>query len=143
MSESMDFGIMGSAFNMGMKMQSNKINYKMQVQDINSKIDTLKLGFLEREGQRAFESNEAIANQAASASRRGLATGSETGQAAVYKQAQRAERSDVVNTLNRERSLLFQKEVAKFNKKQADIGAAFSFMSDLAGAAKSAASGAA
>lgn len=127
--DSVDLNLLGAGINAGLQFSANESNYKLQLADTRARMDTLKLGFVEREAQRAFQTNEALANIKVSAARRGLATGQETAVAAAIKQAERQTRADFINVSNRERSLLFQQDVAKFNKKMADINAGVSLLS--------------
>lgn len=134
----LDFEMMGAGVNYGTQYAANKMNLQMQMQDIDAKIDTVKLGFIEREAQRNFQTASNISNIQASAARRGVASGSETSVDAQLVKAKRAANSDLINTMNRERSLLFNKEVAKFNEKMADTANKFSLLSSVAsGAANS------
>lgn len=116
MSGGFNYQMFGMGLNAGMQYAANKANYKLELQNIEAKMDTMKLAFVERQGQLAFQTREVLASQRANTARRGLATGGETGEQAVLRKAERQESSDLVNMLNRERSLLFEKKVAKFNK---------------------------
>lgn len=113
---SFNFQLFGMGMNAGMQYAANKANYKLELQNIEAKMDTMKLAFTERQGQLAFQTREVVASQRANSARRGLATGGETGEQATLRKAERQANSDLVNMLNRERSLLFEKEVARFNK---------------------------
>lgn len=122
-----NFELLGSGANMLIKQNVASENYKLQITDINAKLDTVRLASVERQGQRAFELNKQLANISVSQARRGLATGGETQAQAVIEQAQVAATSDLINTMNRERALIFQKEVAEFQKKQQQRGALLEF----------------
>lgn len=116
-----DFQSAGKIGSSLMNLATVEPQYKMQIQDINAKIDTLKLGYITREAERQYKLNDMIANLKVSSARRGLATGTETVENKAINQIERKQNEDLINTLNRERALEFQKEVAEFNKDMQEI----------------------
>lgn len=134
-SNGIDFDLLGAGVNTAIKQNVATQNYKLQLTDINARLDTVKLGYIERQAQRAYQVNQSLSNIQANMSRRGLATGAETQGQAIIKQAQDAATSDMINEMNRERALVFQKEVAEFQKKQAQKAALATFAISVAGAA--------
>lgn len=126
-SSNIDFDLLGSGISAATSISTSNQNYKLQMADVNAKLDTVRLGYVERQGQRAFQQSQSLATIEANAARRGLATGSETQSQAVIKQAQIAANADMINTMNRERALIFQKEVADFNRRAEKANALTSF----------------
>jgi hypothetical protein len=132
-----NFQAAGAGLNALMSFKQNKVNYKMKMANIDQKKDLNQLQLTEKQALRALETNEFLSAVSANVARRGLTTGGETMQIGALNNLKRQNDSDTINFLNEERSLKYQQNIARYEKKMADFSAGVSLITSAASMAAS------
>lgn len=127
-----DLDLVGKGLKTGLELAGNKIANDAKRITLAQQKETNKLAFEDMTIRRIDQLNNQLSAINASAARRGVSGG----QAGVAKGAAKAQErettSDLINTLNRERSLLFQEKSVDVLEKTQKIGSAVNILSSAA-----------
>lgn len=130
---STDLKLFGKGIQSGLEMAGNKIANEAKKISLDQQIETNKQAFEDRNISRLDQLNQQLASVKASAARRGVTGGTAGITEGLVKKEERATASDLINTLNRERSLIFQQDQLETLEKTQRLGQISGLFSSIAG----------